>query len=45
MNFPNCLMTAHQAALYYEAHSEIARITLQNIYDMLTTGKSPNIIV
>ena len=37
MSFPNVLITAHQAFFTDEALTEIARVTLQNIYEFANT--------
>lgn len=42
MQFHNVLLTAHQGALYREAHQEISKITLNNIIDLKTKGKTAN---
>ncbi len=41
LNFPNVLITAHQAFLTREALSEIARVTTANLLQLETGGASP----
>lgn len=42
ITMPNVILTSHQAFLTTEALQNIAETTVQNIIDILTTGKSKN---
>lgn len=45
MTFPNVLVCGHQAFLTEEALDEIAEVTLRNLDDFLTSGRSANALV
>ena len=42
MTFPNVLITGHQGFFTEEALTEIATVTLTNLYELMTTGRCNN---